>query len=127
MAKSGLETFVHRPKRMDLFLESVEQGILIYSGRNLIIFAGRLDWALERKVRRIGHAAQRAAEGKDVDLPDAAALVKSIIGTTGKPLTFAYVRGLNYNGFDVPPKEETLARLANFYLKTYGSVGLVDE
>ena len=56
-----LETFISRERRPDLFLESVEQGIIIYSGENLCIYAGRLDWDLERKVRRIAHAQDRDA------------------------------------------------------------------
>lgn len=121
-----LETFIHRPKRMALFLESVEQNIVIYPGVNLCVYAGKLEWALERKVRRIAHT-RRAEQGKDVDMRDAAALIKQIVEKTGQPLTYDYVRGLNYNGFDLPPTEDALYRVARFYEHTYGSPGLVEQ
>lgn len=122
----GLETFIHSPKRMPLFLESIEQGLSIYSGKNLCVFAGRLDWALERKVRRIAHT-RRHEQGKDVDLTDAVALLKRMVDMAGRPLTFESVRALNYNGFDVEPTRDALVRIAKSYRATYGSDGLIEE
>lgn len=120
-----LEMFVMRNRRGSLFMESVEQNIELYKGPNLTIFAARLDWALERKMRRVAHAKDRRLD-KNVDVSDAAALVSYMAGRSGHPLTFDYVKGLNYNGFDLPPTHEALQEVANFHIEKYGAVGLVD-
>ncbi|KAI5861529.1 hypothetical protein GGS23DRAFT_606122 [Durotheca rogersii] len=118
-----LETFIARDRRGALFLESVDQGITVYSGPNLTVFAGRLDWALERKLRRVSHARDRRGS-KDVDIPDAAALIKYMVSRTNKPLSFDFARSLNYNGFDLKPTDEALRAVARHYGETYGAVGL---
>jgi len=120
-----LETFISRTKRANLFMESVQQGIPIYSGTNLTIYAGRLDWALERKLRRVAHAKDRRKQ-KDVDIPDAAALIRRMVSDSGRPLTFEYTSSLNYNGFDVPPTKGALQEVAQYYAGVYGDVGLVE-
>ncbi|KAK5988935.1 hypothetical protein PT974_10432 [Cladobotryum mycophilum] len=120
-----LETFISRDRRTDLFLESVDQGINVYTGSNLLIFAGRLDWALERKMRRVAHAQDRRGN-KNVDIPDAAALVRYMVNQTNQPLSFEYIRGLNYNGFDVMPSDSAMMAVAKYYAETYGSVGLAE-
>lgn len=50
-------------------------------------------------IRLQGH--HNCRQGKDVDIPDAAALVKHMVDREGRPLSFDYIRSLNYNGFDV--------------------------
>jgi len=121
-----VELFVAKHRRMNLFLESVQQGITIYEGANLIIYAGRLDWALERKLRRVAHARGRRGN-KDVDLSDAAALVRLMRRPGNQPpLSFQYVRGLNLNGFDVPPTEDAVREVADYYARKYGEVGIAD-
>ena len=120
-----IQLFVARERRMDLFLESVDQGVAVYEGTNLIIYAGRLDWALERKVRRVAHVPDRRRY-KDVDLPDAAALIRTMRKADDPPLSFEYIRGLNFNGFDVAPTEASIQAVAGHYLQTYGEIGLVE-
>ncbi|OAA64212.1 hypothetical protein SPI_02859 [Niveomyces insectorum RCEF 264] len=120
-----LETFVSRSRLGNLFLESIEQGIALYEGTNLVVYAGRLDWALERKMRRVSHVHDRRKK-KDVDITDAAAIIAYMVKSTGKPLSFEYVRGLNENGFDVPPTDVALQTVADFYVAAYGTQGLVD-
>ncbi|KAK2595120.1 hypothetical protein QQS21_007146 [Conoideocrella luteorostrata] len=118
--------FVSRGRRTSLFFESVQQDIAVYRGRNLVVYAGRLDWALEGKVRRVSHS--RSHRGcKDVDLPDAAALIHLMRKEGDKlPISFQYVRDLNFNGFDVGPKEEALKEIAKYYFEEYGEVGLAE-
>ncbi|XWW92732.1 hypothetical protein V2A60_000658 [Cordyceps javanica] len=120
-----LAIFVRRDKRRMLFLESVQQDITLYVGANLIIYAGRLDWALERKLRRIAYDEGRRRE-KPVDTPDAAAIIKLMIdrGDYKTPLSFEFLRGLNYNGFDVEPTDDAIRQVARYYQETYGDVGI---
>lgn len=120
-----VEMFVARDRRMDLFLESVQQGITIYDGRNLVIYAGHLGWALERKIRRVAHARDRR-RSKRIDIADAAALVRLMRRPGDPPISFRYIRGLNLNGFDVPPTDEAIREVADYYVEAYGEVGIAD-
>jgi hypothetical protein len=120
-----VELFVSRERRMGLFLESVQQGIIIYEGANLVIYAGRLDWALERKVRRVAHARDRRRT-KRVDVTDAAALVRLMRRPEEPPLSFQTIRDLNLNGFEVPPTDEAIREVADYYAQAYGEVGVAD-
>ena len=121
-----VEVFVARNRVAHLFLESVAQGIVLYEGASLVVYAGRLDWALERKVRRVAHAQERRIR-KNVDVGDAAAIIEFMTRRQdGKPLSFAFVRGLNENQFDVPPTDTALHQVASQYMAMYGTQGLVD-
>lgn len=122
-----LAIFVRRDKRRALFLESIQQDIILYEGENLFIYAGRLDWALERKIRRVAHAEERKKE-KNVDTPDAAALIKLMTSRDDydTPLSFEFIRGLNYNGFDVAPTHEAIQEVATYYKEKYGNDGIAE-
>ncbi|KAG6036383.1 hypothetical protein E4U41_005734 [Claviceps citrina] len=121
-----VKIFVSRERRATLFLESVQQDIIVYSGKNLVVYAGRLDWALESKLRRMSHSRNRRGY-KNVDLPDAAALIHLMRGDgDGLPISFQYVRDLNLNGFDLQPTEDVLREIAEFYFQEYGEVGLAE-
>jgi len=116
-----LKLFINRPKRLDLFLQSIEQNIVIYPGSNIVVYAADLEWSLERKLRRIEVA------GKDVrteDLSDAVAIVR-VLKNGGPPLSVEYLSSLNYNGFEFvlgkgieTAKEE--------YERVYGEVGIAE-
>ncbi|KAG5982776.1 hypothetical protein E4U55_001382 [Claviceps digitariae] len=118
--------FVSHERRSNLFRDSVHQDIVVYSGKNLVVYAGRLDWALESKVRRVSHSDSRRGQ-LDVDLPDAAALIHLMRGGGGGlPISFQYLRELNLNGFDLPPTEFALREIADCYFKMYGEIGLAE-
>lgn len=120
-----VELFIARSRRLALFLQSVEQDMPVFQGENLVIYAGKLEWALERKIRRVAHARDRRGT-KDVDVPDATALLRLMRSRGGPLMTFEHVRGLNFNGFDVPPTHDAIREVADFYVKTYGEVGIAD-
>ncbi|QPG97304.1 hypothetical protein C2857_006120 [Epichloe festucae Fl1] len=121
--------FVSRKRRVTLFIESVQQDIVVYSGKNLVVYAGRLDWALENKVRRVSHSRSRRGH-RNVDLPDAAALIHLMNlmrkDGDGLPISFQYIRDLNLNGFDLQPTEEALREIAEYYFNEYGVIGLAE-
>lgn len=122
-----LAIFVRQDKRRTLFFESIEQDIILYEGDNLVIYAGRLDWALERKIRRIAHATNRRKQ-KNVDTPDAAAIVKLMTSRDdyATPLSFEFIQGLNYNGFDVAPTHDAIREVARYYREKYGDGGIME-
>jgi hypothetical protein len=116
-----LRNFIKRSKRQDLFLESVEQGIVLYEGMNITIFAGSLEWALERKIRRIANAER--PRPKDVE--DAVAVTNFIISYNGHPLSAEYLRRLNRNEFDEGPMGRGIRTIAQRYVQVYGEAGIV--
>lgn len=122
-----LAIFVRRDKRRTLFLESIQQDITLYRGSNLVIYAGRLDWALERKIRRVAHAQDRRRE-KNVDTPDAAAIIKLMTSRDdyATPLSLEFLKGLNYNGFDVAPTDDAIQEVAAYYKEKYGDGGITE-
>lgn len=111
-----LRNFIQSSKRQDLFLESVEQDIIMYRGKNLKIFAGKMEWALERKIRRIANAHRPRL--KDID--DAVAVTRFIIEDCGGPLSEDYVEKLNRNGFDVANMRKGMAMVAARYMEKHG-------
>lgn len=118
-----LAIFVRRDKRKPLFLESVQQDIVMYRASNLVIYAGRLDWALECKVRRVSYSQERQRT-KNVDTTDAAAIIRLMREQQGKPITAEYLRSLNYNGFDLPPSDDAIKNIAAYYREHYGEDGI---
>lgn len=117
------QIFVGRSKRPALFMQSVEQGVIAYQGRNLLVYAGRLDFALERKLRRISDPTDRA---RDLDLSDAITLVHWIKGDGGPPLSFEFVQKLDENQMGMPIRREGIERAAKEYVKIYRHPGIVD-
>lgn len=117
------QIFVGRAKRPSLFMQSVEQGVMAYQGRNLLVYASRLDFALERKLRRISDPGDRA---RDLDLSDAITLVHWLKGVGGHPLSIEYVRGLDENQIGMPIRREGIDRAEREYIKVYGLQGIVE-
>ncbi|KAJ2967842.1 hypothetical protein NUW58_g10351 [Xylaria curta] len=115
-----LKGFVRTEKRMDLFLQAVEQGIVIFQGVNLVVYAARMDWQLERKLRRIAEGTNRRGETKDIS--DAIALVKHIKGD-GPPLTREYLEGLNFNGWE-QSMYRGIEKVRKEYVRVYGEAGI---
>lgn len=120
-----VDTFLAGAYRQQLFFESIEQGIEVYSGLNLVVFSASLTWALERKIRRLCYSRDRRG-WKDVDVPDAAALIRRIKKPGEARLSFDYLRKLNVNQFDLAPTDEGLHEVARYYAETYGEVGLAE-
>lgn len=100
-----------------LFKEAREQNIVLFEGINLLVRAAPIEWALERKLRRIfASGRDRKAE---LDMSDAVAMLKHLKDSNG-PLDREYIRTLNMNGFDVVPDDATMNRVAAVYRRVYG-------
>ncbi|KHN95250.1 uncharacterized protein MAM_06961 [Metarhizium album ARSEF 1941] len=118
-----LKIFIQSSNRLNLFLQSVEQGIIVYQGQNLIVYAGRLDFALERKLRRVDERSSNRS--RELDLSDAVTLVHYIKGD-GHPLSWKYVQGLDENGLGVKVGDAAIQATAIEYVRVYSTQGIVD-
>ncbi|KAJ5195219.1 uncharacterized protein N7498_008657 [Penicillium cinerascens] len=109
--------FVTGNARKRLFAEAERQGIILFKGENLEILAAPLEWALERKLRRI-HAADRDRKA-EYDMTDALALLKYLRERNRGPLDGESIRTMNINGFDVIPDRSTMELVAHAYRRQY--------
>ncbi|KAF7950858.1 uncharacterized protein EAE97_002410 [Botrytis byssoidea] len=100
-----------------LFKQSQEENLVLFSGNNILVRAAPIEWALERKLRRI-YAGGRDRKA-EFDLSDAVAMLKNLKDTKG-PLDREYIRTLNMNGFDVVPDDHTMNRVAVEFQRVYG-------
>lgn len=108
--------FASRSIRPKLFQDSLDQDIVLWQGKQLIIYAVQLTWALERKIRRLSYA----STGRSADISDAVTILHCLVERNGdQPLNRDYIRQLNRNGFDVPPDEATLEVVEHIYRQTY--------
>jgi hypothetical protein len=120
-----LEKIIRRRRRMDFFLQSVEQDIIVYGGLNLMVYAPLLSCALERKMRRIALTPQQGW-AKAMNISDAAGIVRLMRKPEDPPLSFQYIRDLNFNGFEPPSTDEAILKVAYRYREIYGEVGLAE-
>ncbi|KAI1764695.1 hypothetical protein GGR53DRAFT_302605 [Hypoxylon sp. FL1150] len=116
-----LRLFIGRERRLDLFFESINQGLVVYEGQNLIIWAGVLEFALERKLRRLNDETRRI---RATDISDSIALVHSMRGE--HPLSIQYIRSLDRNRMGLLVADRSIAEVADGYIKKYRQQGIVE-
>ncbi|KAL1855014.1 hypothetical protein Plec18170_004427 [Paecilomyces lecythidis] len=116
-ANQESDIFVTKEARNFLFEQAEKQGITLFKGENLKVLAAPLEWALERKLRRI-YAANRDRKA-EYDMTDALALLKALRVRNNGPLDEESIRTMNVNGFDVLPDHETMQRVAREYRHKY--------
>lgn len=109
--------FVTKSTRQRLFAQAQEQGIMLFKGANLEVLAAPLEWALERKLRRI-YAAERGRK-TEFDVADAIALLDTLRERNNGPLDMESIRRMNANGFDVLPDIRTMEKVAGWYREKY--------
>lgn len=116
-ANEDAALFVADNSRKLLMDDAIKQNIVLWSGENVRILAAPVEWALERKLRRIYIAGRgRKAE---LDMSDAVAMLKFLCDKKGDKIDLEYYRTLNINGFDVLPDYETMQRVADEYKAKY--------
>lgn len=117
-ANEDLSLFVTKDARRRLFEQSEKQNIVLFRGKNLIVLAAPLEWALERKLRRI-HSADRGRKA-ELDLSDALAFLRLLKARHGVLLDKEKIRTLNMNKFDVLPDRSTMEIVEKHYRMKYG-------
>lgn len=58
----------------------MEQNVVLWRGKNLVIYAVKWEWSLARKVKRIG------STGRDADVSDAVALLRQMVDDSKGPI-----------------------------------------
>ncbi|KAJ9202190.1 hypothetical protein DTO164E3_3119 [Paecilomyces variotii] len=109
--------FVPLRSRKHLFDEAQKQNIVLWQGKNLRILAVPLEWALERKLRRIHAGAQGPKRGADIS--DAVALLKHIRDRNGGRLDRERIRTFSMCSYEPPPNRQTMDLVAFAYRRKY--------
>lgn len=98
----------------------MEKGLIAYGGDNTTLYVGCLDFALERKLRRLG-----AMESRTVDLSDAVTLIRRLKGH-GHPLSWEYIQGLDGGGVGMGVSNAGIHAAADEHVEKYDSQGIVE-
>lgn len=113
----AMSIFVTRKARQDLFERALRDGVTLFKGEHLEVLAAPIEWALERKLRRIhGTSRDRKAES---DMSDAVAILKYLRTRNDGPLDLESIRTMNVNGFDILPDDGTMQKVADEYRRVY--------
>lgn len=110
--------FTTKDTQKHLFREAEKQNIILWSSDNLLLLAAPIEWALERKLRRIfvGSRGRKA----ETDMQDAVGMLKYLRDKKRATLDREYIRTLNANSFDVIPGSATMEKVAQAYREKHG-------
>ncbi|KAK2794268.1 hypothetical protein FQN50_009923 [Emmonsiellopsis sp. PD_5] len=122
-ANDDMAFFIPDKSRQLLFEEAEKQNIVLWAGPNLRILAVPLEWALERKLRRIHNGMQPTKRSSDIN--DALALLRELKARNGGPLAREYVRTLNMCSMEGLPDHATMDEIAVAYQKEYDEEAFV--
>lgn len=110
--------FIPEQSREDLFAMAEEQNIVLWEGINLRVLAVPLEYALERKLRRIHNSRKHVKRGSDI--VDAVAILKHLRSHNKGPLSRENIRTLNICSFEMPPDNATMNEVASAYREKHG-------
>ncbi|KAJ5689965.1 hypothetical protein N7462_004357 [Penicillium macrosclerotiorum] len=112
-ANDEMAFFVPDQFRQVLFEKAEKQNIVLWGGTNLRVLAVPLEWALERKLRRIHNSKKHAKRGSDIG--DVLAILKHVRTQNNGPLNKEYIRTLNICSFEMLPDQATMNDIAALY------------
>lgn len=107
----------------DLFERSIEQGVLLYNGANLQIYAVLWLWVLVRKMKRLQMEDQLPRE---VDWSDCIFIARRIMDTTGRPLRKQELAEFDHTDREPPVYTDTVDLLNARVREMYNLDGFVD-
>ncbi|KKZ62406.1 hypothetical protein EMCG_03182 [[Emmonsia] crescens] len=116
-ANEEMAFFISDNSRQLLFEEAEKQNIVLWEGPNLRILAVPLEWALERKLRRIHNGMQSSKRGSD--MKDVLALLRHLTARNKGPLPREYIRTLNMCSTEMLPDHATMDEIAAAYQMEY--------
>lgn len=110
--------FIPEQSREDLFEMAEKQNIVLWEGANLRVLAVPLEYALERKLRRIHNSRRHVKRGSDI--VDVVAILKHLKTQNESPLSREHIRTLNICSFEMPPDNTTMNEIAAAYREQHG-------
>ncbi|ROT38124.1 hypothetical protein SODALDRAFT_279063 [Sodiomyces alkalinus F11] len=101
-----------------LFRDSVGQGVVLWQGKNLIIYAAQWKWSLARKLKRIGSAR------RETDIKDAVEILAVMVRENGGPLALGVVKAWN-TIMHTPLDDYAIRSVADAYIRRWGIPGIL--
>lgn len=98
-----MEVFAIGETKQRLFHDSIIQGVVLWQGTNLIIYAAKWEWSLARKLKRIG------SQRRDIDVSDAVEILAKMVVENEGPLSHELVKSCSYS------KERYVTELENIW------------
>lgn len=116
---SSLSVFIMGDKREKLFQDSIEQGLILWESSNLVVYACKWEWALDRKLKRY------KLELRNTDMWDSVFILDKIIyDRGGKPIGREEVKSWYPNMYE-PLDDSVLDMLATTFQTQFGKEGLI--
>ena len=94
-----------------LFSAAIQQNVVLWDSKHLVIYAGEWQWALRLKLRRIVESQRQK------DLDDAVCILKELDTCYG-PLSKDYIRNF------IPDQKTMLDLMVQTYEAKYGKIGI---
>ena len=116
---SRMEIFaVGEANKKRLFQDSVRQGTVLWQGKNLIIYAAKWEWALARKIKRIG------SQKREVDVSDAVELLGQMVRDHGGPLPYELIKSWDTIVY-TPLDDAAIGQVAEQFIARFGYTGVL--
>ncbi|KAI1975139.1 hypothetical protein LOZ51_002213 [Ophidiomyces ophidiicola] len=115
---SRMEIFAVGESKLPLFIESIDQNVILWQGKNLTIYAAKWEWSLARKLKRIG------SQLRDIDLSDAVAILNIMVDQNGGPLQRSTMKAWDRIVY-TPIEDFVLDRVAREYEANFGKRGII--
>jgi hypothetical protein len=116
-ANDNLGVYAAGERRVHLFNDTVAQDIVVYRGKHLIVYAGKWEWILDRKLKRI------TLEDREDDLEDSVAILKVLTDKAGGPISKITIKSWYFNMFEQIP-DEVLEQVGTRFKLQFGVEGL---
>ncbi|CAC9887078.1 hypothetical protein D6D02_07018 [Aureobasidium pullulans] len=119
----SMAVFTVGENRKTLFRQSIQQNEILFQGKHIIIYAVKWQWALTRKLIRLGSNV-KGDRDPDIDLSDSVALARRIVQQNGAPLKRDVIKGWTENIY-TPIEDKVLDQVAAEYVRKYGTQGII--
>ena len=107
----------------DLFDRSIQQGVLLYNGINLQIYAVLWLWVLSRKMKRLQMEGQKP---RDVDWSDCVSITYMIIQDSGEPVRTSALTEFDHTDREPPVFANTIDSVNERFQQKYGFDGFIN-
>lgn len=105
----------------ELFDRSVQQGVLLFRGMNLHIYAVVWLWVLVRKMKRLQMEGQ---EPREVDWIDCVSIIQKIVEDSGTPVSPSQLTEFDHTDREPPVFPETVAEVNHRFRIIHGFDGI---
>ncbi|KAA8894746.1 hypothetical protein FN846DRAFT_999075 [Sphaerosporella brunnea] len=107
-ANDNVAVFAIGDRRIRLFRESLEQNVVLYQGKHLVVYAGKWEWVLEQKLKRI------AKDNRQMDIEDSVVILKVLTDKQGGPMSRETIKGWCTNIYE-PIQDSVLDTVGQNY------------